>query len=261
MPGNAPVRRGTPPTFVEQCGLPDGERDSGSVQAMVGKFASPAALRSLATAMTDTANVKRHNTSAWITSRISPGEYAKLPVLIGEVRCQHALGAAAQAKTQQRAAVIGQWLASNPDARMMDIDTLNKLAGSTGSIKIGWGGGDRFITLDGVGRVEALRQALAAHKAAAGSEHPLKAVESFGVRLTDEEFSQLHHASTYFLDEGGKPLESHDHDLMPHSALPRLAAGTAMNAVKQFMAPTDPARRPDRRLPTQLGERTLKALG
>ena len=260
MPGNAPARRRTPPTFVEQSGLPAGELDTGSVHAMVSKFAQPGALHSLATAMTDTANVKRHNTSAWITSRISPEDYARLPVLIGEVRCQHDLGEAAKVKTQQRAAVIGQWLAANPEARMMDIDTLNKLAGSTGSIKIGWGGGDRFITLDGVGRVEALRQAMAAHKADTGAEHPLKAVESFGVRLTDDEFSQLHHASTYFLDEGGKPLESHDHDLMPYSALPRLAAGTAMNAAKQLMAPTDPARRPDRRLPTQLGERTLKAL-
>lgn len=255
-----PPRRGAPPSFIEQGGVPVEEADSGGVKAMIRRYANPSAIGELTRVMTDTANVKRHNTSAWITSRIKNAEYAPLPVLLEHIRSQHGLDAAAMAKTQQRAARIVEWLEANPQTKMLDADTLNNLAGSTGALKVGWGGGSKFITLDGVGRVEAVRMAMASYKQAHGTAHPLCAVESFGVRLTDDEYGQLYHTSTYSLDESGRQRESHQHDLMPFSALPRLIGGTAMNAVKQAMFPDDPEQRPDRRLPVQVAQLALDAI-
>ena len=250
-------RRGTPPDFMLQEGLPAGEPPMGVLQTAVGiaqKYAAdPGKTLDLINRVTDTANVKRHNTLTAIMNNISPDEYTRLRVPISEVRSQHDLGATALAKTQERAARIVDWLKANPEAKTLEVETLNQLAGSTGEIKIGWGGNGHLITLDGVGRLEAIRTAQQTYKNEMGHDHPLSTVGSYSTRLTDNEFGDLYRTSKYFLDGGGKPLEPHQHDLTPYSALLRLVGGGVMNMAKEMMV--DPGQlRPDRRLPTALQE-------
>lgn len=243
--------------YLPQVGLPLAEGDSGGVLAMVKKFGSRDGLREFASAVTSTPRVKRHNTSSWITGRLDAGDYARLLVPIRSIRSQHSVDGAAIEKTAQRAARVESWLEQNPKAASLNMSTLDELAGSTGSIQVGWHSGDRFITLDGVGRVEAVRTALQAYEARHGTAHPLSTVETYATRLTDKEYTQLHKTSTYFRDAGGSQLARPQHDLVPFTAMPRFVVGTGMNLVKKlttpllYSLPIGPSA-PDRRLPAEL---------
>ncbi|AKJ27316.1 annexin [Caldimonas brevitalea] len=261
----SPVRQGPvvsvstepSPAYLTQVGLPPTQGDSGGVVAMVKKFANRDGLREFASAVSSTPRVKRHNTSAWITGRLNPGDYARLQVPIRSIRSQHSVDGAAAEKTAQRAASIQRWLEEHPQATTLDMRTLDELAGSTGSIQVGWHSGDRFITLDGVGRVEAVRTALRGYEAQHGAAHPLNSVETYATRLTDDEYAQLYKTSTYFRNEAGDQLDRPQHDLVPFTAVPRFVAGTGMNLVKQLTTPVmhrlpiGPVA-PDRRLPADL---------
>jgi hypothetical protein len=245
------------PGFLPQVGLPSTEIDSGGILAMVKKFASPSGLREFFRAVSSTPRVKRHNTSSWITSRIDSGDYVQLSVPIRAIRSQHGVDGLALDKTLQRAARIEAWLNENPQATSMSMSTLDTLAGSTGSIQVGWHSGERFITLDGVGRIEAVREALRRYEMAHGAPHPLDSVETYAVRLTDSEYSQLYKTSMYFRDSAGAQRAVSQHDLVPYTALPRFMVGTAMNQAKSWVRAvmyhvpigSNP---PDRRLPADL---------
>lgn len=268
MPVRSPAARPDVPSagYLPQTGIPATEIDSGSIAAMIKKFASPAGLREFADAVSSTPRVKRHNTSAWITSRIDARDYTKVEVPVASIRSQHSVDGAAVEKTSQRAASIHAWLTENPHATSMNMNTLDTLAGSTGSIKVGWHSDQRFITLDGVGRVEALREALRRYEATEGVPHPLQSVETYAVRLTDSEYQQLYKTSTYFRDAAGVQRAVPEHDLVPFTAVMRFAAGTAMNSVKQVARsvmhhlPVGSAP-PDRRLPADLFQPPRRAGG
>jgi hypothetical protein len=206
--------------------------DSGGLGAMLKKFGSRAQIGELVSSITSGPRVKRHNTSAWITGRIKPQDYQKMYVPIAAIRSQHSIDGAAIATTATRTASILTWLNNHPAQQYMDMDTLNQLAGSTGNIKVGLGGGGNYITLDGVGRVEAIRGALAQH-----GNHPLRYVQVYAVKLDDNEYQQLHGTSNFFRDAHDAQRPVYVHNLLPYSALPRFAVGTAMNILRNKVAP------------------------
>jgi hypothetical protein len=212
--------------------LAPGAADSGGIGAMVKKFSSPAQIGELWSSITSGPRVKRHNTSAWITGRIKPQDYQKMYVPIAAIRSQHSIDGAAIATTATRTASILTWLNNHPAQQYMDMATLNTLAGSTGNIKVGLGSGGNYITLDGVGRVEAIRGALAQH-----GNHPLTHVQVYAVKLDDNEYQQLHDTSSFFRDAQGVQRTVYVHNLRSYSALPRFALGTAMNIVRNKVAP------------------------
>ncbi|QYG07114.1 hypothetical protein [Janthinobacterium sp. PAMC25594] len=171
--------------------------------------------------------VKRHNTSAWITGRIQPQDYQKMYVPIANIRSQHSIDGAAVVTTATRTASILNWLNQHPSDQYMDMNTLNVLAGSTGNIKVGLGDGDNYITLDDVGRVEAIRGALQQN-----GNHALRYIQVYAVKLDDDEYQQLR-----IRDAHGVQRTAYVHNLLPYSALPRFAAGTALNILKNKIAP------------------------
>lgn len=209
------------------------ETDSGGIRAMLSKFGSLKALPQLLTAIACPARVKRHNTSSWITGRIRSEDYRLAKVPIDVIRSQHSIDGVAIEKTAQRASCILEWLKSNPTEKTIDLQTINLLAGSSGALKVGCAAQDRIITLDGVGRVEAIRQALESHRLETGHDHPLEHVECYVTRLKDDEYESLYKTSRYFRDDAGTQLEAPEHDLMPYSGLPRLLAGQTMNLARQ----------------------------
>ena len=239
--------------FYPQQGLPQGEGDSGGIKAMISKFGSMKGIREFYSSVTSGPRVKRHNTSAWITSRIKNADYTKIYVPIQSIRSQHSIDGVAVGNTEQRAAKILGWLDKNPKAVSMDMETLNELAGSTGSIKVGWNSGNGYITLDGVGRLEAIRKALKD----LGKASQLKFVETYAIKMSDYEFTQLHHTSGFFRDEMGKQKQEYTHDLYKGTALPRFVLGTGMNLIKNVNLPLlgkigdylSPI--PDRKIPIQ----------
>lgn len=213
---------------------------------MVRKFANWQNISELAVAMSSTPRVKRHNTSAWITGRISPAAYAKMFVEIDLIRSQHSLDGRAVASTDRRRAIIEEWLKVNPKETRLTVGELNVLAGSTGSIKVGHFAG-KYISLDGVGRLEALREA----KRRTGNT-ALKYVEVYAVTLTKDEYSQLKATSDYFRKEDGSQRTTPVHDLWSYTAIPRLFVGTALNLVKNTIIPRVPCLKSeaiDRRVP------------
>ena len=245
-----------PTAFHDQTGLPTEEGNSGGIGAMRKKFLNRDGLKEFASAVSSTPRVKRHNTSSWITGRVKPADYARLDVPVRDIRSQHSVDGAAVEKTAARSLAVLDWLEANPDATRLDMPTLDQVAGSVGSVKVGWNGEDRYITLDGVGRVEAIRTALDRYGEIHGAEHPLQNVEAYGVRLTPREYGQLYRTSTYFRDESGAQRAVPEHDLVPLTAVPRFAAGTALNLVKQALSPLWQkfpfAEVPDRRIPLDL---------
>lgn len=206
--------------------------DSGGIGAMVSKFSNLAQIGELLTSITSGPRVKRHNTSAWITGRIKPQDYQKMYVPIANIRSQHSIDGAAVITTATRTASILNWLNQHPADQYMDMTTLNVLAGSSGNIKVGLGNGDNYITLDGVGRVEAIRGALQQH-----GNHPLRYVQVYAVKLDDDEYQQLRNTSDFFRDAHGVQRTVYVHNLLPYSALPRFVAGTALNILKNKVAP------------------------
>lgn len=232
--------------FHKQVGLPKGEADSGGVSAMVTKFANWQNISELAVAMSSTPRVKRHNTSAWITGRINPAAYTRVFLEIAKIRSQHSLDGKAIANTAKRCLAIEKWLIENPRQSRLTVEQLNVLAGSSGAIKVGCNAG-RFITLDGVGRLEALRTAISNTGNAA-----LRYVEVFAVTLTGDEYKQLKTTSDYFRDDHGKQRTAPVHDLWSYTAIPRLFVGTALNIFKNTLVPRIPCLKPgeiDRRVP------------
>lgn len=221
-----------------KAGLPQQEIDSGGLRAMFIKFASWNGLGQLFSAVSCPARVKRHNTSSWITGRIKNRDYLMARVPILAVRSQHSLDGVAVEKTAERARAVLSWLREHPEETTLTSATLQSLAGSSGALKVGCQTSDKLITLDGVGRLEAVRQAKEAYKLETGHEHPLSHIECYVTRLKDEEYESLYRTSSYFRDENGVQLDKPDHDLAPYSGIPRLLAGTAMNLVKQSIEPS-----------------------
>lgn len=221
-----------------KAGLPQHEIDSGGLRAMFIKFASWKGLGQLFSAVSCPARVKRHNTSSWITGRIKNRDYVMAKVPISAVRSQHSLDGMAVEKTAERAKAVLSWLRDHPEESTLSNATLQSLAGSSGALKVGCQTADKLITLDGVGRLEAIRQAKEAYKVEAGHEHPLSHIECYVTRLKDEEYESLYRTSSYFRDENGVQLDEPNHDLTPYSGIPRLLAGTAMNIVKQSIEPS-----------------------
>jgi hypothetical protein len=214
---------------------PPQETDSGGIRAMFSKFGSLKALPQLLTAIACPARVKRHNTSSWITGKISHLDYSLQQVPINAIRSQHSIDGEAIEKTAQRASRILEWLKKNPSKKTIDFEAMDLLAGSTGALKIGCASQDQLITLDGVGRLEAIRLAKEHYLAETGQAHPLEKIECFVARLKENEYESLYSTSRYFRDEAGKQLEKPEHNLTPHSGLPRLFAGQALNLVRQSL--------------------------
>lgn len=236
--------------YINQNGLPAGQKDTGSIATMVKKFGAPNQIGEFLGAITSTPRVKRHNTASWISGNIKPNQYSRLYVPVFEIRAQHSIDGKAIAKTRERAELIYGWLTKYPQATEIHLKTLSKLANSDGVIKVGYGGDRQFIALDGTGRIEAIRLALALFtERNHGEIHPLKSVETFAVKLSDDEFSQIKKTSDYFLDELGNQRDEPIHDLMPFTAIPRLAVGTSMNLWKHHRN-TDAVT--DRRIPIQV---------
>jgi hypothetical protein len=217
---------------IAQQAMPLQQADSGGIRAMFSRFGSLKALPQLLTAIACPARVKRHNTSAWITGRISNLDYNLLNVPIDAIRSQHSIDGEAIEKTAQRASRILAWLKANPSEKTIDMDAMDELAGSSGALKIGCAKQNQLITLDGVGRLEAIRQAKANYLAETGLAHPLERIECYVARLRENEYESLYKTSSYFRDEAGKQLETPEHDLMPYSGLPRLFAGQALNLAR-----------------------------
>ena len=249
--------------MAPQVGLPNNEGDSGGVSAMVKKFAKWGAVRELVSSISSAPRVKRHNTSAAITGRIKSSDYALVKVPIHSIRSQHSIDNQAIANTKKRAQQIYQYLTQN-NSDTLSIATLNVLAGSVGSIKLGWNPhaethyGQKYITLDGVGRVEAIKAALSEYRQHNHPrEHPLKYVEAYVVRLTPEEWDELYKTSDYFRHPGGHQRDTPQHDLYSYSGLPRFVVGTALNIVKNKVVPYGYSKlygnwsetQPDRRVP------------
>lgn len=243
-------RQGPKTLYINQIGLPAGQKDTGSIVTMVKKFCSPNQIGEFLDAISSTPRVKRHNTASWISGNIKPNQYSRLYVPVFEIRAQHSIDGKAIPKTKERAELIYEWLEKNPHATEINLKTLSKLANSDGVIKVGFGGDRQFVALDGTGRIEAIRLALALFtERNNGEKHPMKSVETFAVKLSDVEFSQLKKTSDYFLDELGNQRDKPVHDLMPFTAIPRLVAGTSMNLWKHHLNPDAIT---DRRIPIQV---------
>lgn len=211
------------------------DTDSGGIRAMFSKFGSLKALPQLLTAIACPARVKRHNTSSWITGKISHLDYSRLQVPINAIRSQHSIDGEAIEKTAQRASRILEWLKKNPLEKTIDLEAMKLLAGSTGVLKIGCASQDQLITLDGVGRLEAIRLAKEHYLTETGQAHPLEKIECYVARLKENEYESLYTTSKYFRDEAGRQRDKPEHNLTPHSGLPRLFVGQAMNLVRQSL--------------------------
>jgi hypothetical protein len=217
------------------------EVDSGGMLAMLSKFGNFKALPRLLTAIACPARVKRHNTSAWITGKISNTDYTLVHVPIAAIRSQHSIDGEAIEKTAQRASRILAWMKTNPTDKTIHLDAMNFLAGSTGALKIGCASADRLITLDGVGRLEAVRQAKVKYLKETGRPHPLEKIECYAARLKEDEYESLYRTSSYFRDEAGNQLDKPEHDLVPYSGLPRLVAGQALNLARHSIESSLPS--------------------
>ncbi|WP_288109185.1 hypothetical protein [Limnobacter sp.] len=222
---------------IVKTGLPSHELDSGGLRAMFNKFASWKGLGQLFEAVSCPARVKRHNTSAWITGRIKQRDYVLARVPIDVIRSQHSIDGIAIEKTAQRAEAVLGWLIQNPEQTTINKGTLETLAGSNGALKVGCHSKSQLVTLDGVGRLEAIRQAKEAYTHQTGRTHPLSHIECYVTRLKEDEYESLYRTSSYFRDDEGVQLEKPQHDLAPYSGIPRLLVGTAMNLVKQSIEP------------------------